>query len=98
VVPLRAGGGMRVKILEALAQGMPLVSTSIGCEGISVENNKHILIADSPAEFAQAVLRLLRDRQFATQLANQGRQLIEEQYDYQIACQSIDNTYTNALK
>ena len=53
IVPLRAGGGMRVKILNALAQGLPMVSTTVGCEGIHVRNNYDILVADTPQEFAQ---------------------------------------------
>ena len=54
VVPLRAGGGMRVKILNALAQGLPIVSTTIGCEGIAVESGRHLLIADTTEAFAEA--------------------------------------------
>ena len=59
VVPLRAGGGMRVKILNALAQGLPIVSTTLGSEGILVENGKHLLIADEPADFADATFKVL---------------------------------------
>src|SRR5690606_26213162 len=62
IVPVRAGGGMRVKILNALAQGMPLVTTTLGCEGIGVTHGKDVLIADTPEAFAEAVLRLLEDR------------------------------------
>ncbi len=61
VVPLRAGGGMRVKILNALSQGIPMVSTTVGCEGIAVTNCKDILIADDPQAFADASVRLLTD-------------------------------------
>lgn len=93
IVPLRAGGGMRVKILEALAQSLPVVTTSIGCEGILVESSKHLLIADSPEQFSQAVLKILCDRTFADELGFHGRKLIEEQYDYQIACKAIDKAY-----
>lgn len=93
VVPLRAGGGMRVKILEALAQGIPMVSTSLGCEGIAVTPGKDILVADTPEEFARATLRLLDDRAIADLLAANGRKLIEEEYDYRKACQPIDKVY-----
>src|SRR5262249_6145485 len=64
VVPVRAGSGMRVKILTALAQGLPVVSTSVGCEGIAVRSGEHLLIADDPADFAAATLLLLADRAF----------------------------------
>lgn len=82
VVPLRAGSGMRVKILTALAQGVPVVSTTVGCEGIDVEAGTHLLVADSPAEFADATLRVLGDPALAETLGRNGRHLIETRYDY----------------
>lgn len=93
IVPLRAGGGMRVKILEALAQGLPIVTTTIGCEGIAVEHGKHLLIADTPEQFAKAVIQLLRYSEFANKLGNQGRKLVESLYDYRVACRHLDNIY-----
>lgn len=93
VVPLRAGGGMRVKILEALAQGLPIVSTTLGCEGIAVTHEQDILIADTPHEFAQAVLRLLDNPQFAAELGCNGRRLAERLYDYRQVCQPLETIY-----
>jgi glycosyltransferase involved in cell wall biosynthesis len=93
IVPLRAGGGMRVKILNALAQSLPLVSTTIGCEGIAVEHGKHLLIADTPAAFAEATLRLLDDHLLARTLGKNGRQLIQDKYDYRTACLPLQDTY-----
>ena len=61
VVPIRQGGGTRLKILEAMALGTPVVSTSKGAEGLEVTPGHDILIADEPAEFADQVIRLLRD-------------------------------------
>jgi len=98
VVPLLAGGGMRVKILEALAEGLPIVTTSIGCEGIAVENGRHLLVANSPQEFAQATLRLLGDRAFANTLAHNGRELIEKSYDYHLAYRPVDLVYEGCVK
>jgi len=98
VVPLLAGGGMRVKILEALAEGLPIVTTSIGCEGIAVENGRHLLVADSPQDFAQATLRLLGDRAFANTLAHNGRELIEKSYDYHLAYRPVDLVYEGCVK
>jgi glycosyltransferase involved in cell wall biosynthesis len=97
VVPLRAGGGMRVKILEALAQGLPVVSTSLGCEGIAVEDGRHLLIADTPADFARAVLRVLADRTLADELGRQGRAFMVSQYDYRVACRPLDAIYAGGL-
>lgn len=97
VVPLRAGGGMRVKILEALARGLPIVTTSLGCEGISVESGRHLLIADTPEAFAQATLRLLEDRSLAEELARNGRRLIECTYDYRVVCRPLESVYNSNL-
>jgi glycosyltransferase involved in cell wall biosynthesis len=97
IVPLRAGGGMRVKILEALARGIPVVSTSIGAEGIDVTAGEHLLVADEPADFAAAVVRLLRDRAFADQLATHGRRHALARYDWRAVCPAIEPVYRQAL-
>jgi glycosyltransferase involved in cell wall biosynthesis len=94
IVPLRAGGGMRVKILEALALGLPVVSTTLGCEGIALVNGCHTLIADTPLEFARATLQLLDNQALADELGRNGRNLIETSYDYRIACSPLDKIYT----
>jgi len=95
VVPLLAGGGMRVKILNALAQGLPVVTTSLGCEGIDVVPGVHLLVADEPSDFARAVLRLLDNPAYATELGRNGRKLIETQYDYRQAYQPLDAVYSS---
>ena len=93
IVPLRAGGGMRVKILNAFAQGLPMVSTTVGCEGIHVTNNYDILVADTPQEFAHQTIRLLTDSTLNEQLTLHGRQTAEQQYDYRRACAPLDQIY-----
>jgi glycosyltransferase involved in cell wall biosynthesis len=97
LVPLRAGGGMRVKILEALARGIPIVSTTIGAEGIDVTPGTHLLIANEPADFAAAVVLLLRDRFFADQLAANGRRHAMARYDWRAVCPAIEPVYRQAL-
>lgn len=98
VVPLRAGGGMRVKILNALSQGIPMVSTTLGCEGINVTNNKDILIADDAESFAAATVRLLLEAELNKQLTYEGRQTAINHYDYRQACRPLDEIYTSKVK
>jgi glycosyltransferase involved in cell wall biosynthesis len=96
VVPLLAGGGMRVKILNALAEGIPIVSTTLGYEGISVAPGKDILVGDTPEEFVTAVLSLLNDVDLANQIAARGRQTVVEKYDYRMTCRPLDDVYAGA--
>lgn len=82
IVPIRSGGGTRLKVLEALAAGRPVVSTRLGAEGIEVRDDEHLLLADEPGEFAAAAVRLLEDGELRSRLATAGRQLVEERYDW----------------
>jgi sugar transferase (PEP-CTERM/EpsH1 system associated) len=82
VVPLRKGAGTRLKILEAMALGTPVVSTTKGAEGLEVERGIHLLLADGPSEFAEATLQLLRDPGLRSRLAGRARQLVRATYDW----------------
>lgn len=82
VVPLRWGGGTRLKILEAMALGAPVISTSKGAEGLDVRHGEHLLLADNAQSFAQYTLRLLRDPALGQRLSAQARQLMEQRYDW----------------
>jgi glycosyltransferase involved in cell wall biosynthesis len=84
VVPLRVGGGSRIKILDSLAMGLPVVSTSLGCQGLSLLDGRHILIRDDPESFADAVLQILSDRMLANALRVNGRRLVEKHYDWEL--------------
>lgn len=84
IVPLRVGGGTRLKILDAWAMGKAVVSTSIGCEGLRTEQDKNILIADTPAEFADSVIRLLNDSGLARRIGVAARKTATEYYGWQI--------------
>ncbi len=80
IVPLRKGSGTRLKILEAMSLGTPIISTSIGAEGIEIVHGKHLLIADEKQNFATEVVRLLQNASLANMLAKQARQLVENEY------------------
>jgi polysaccharide biosynthesis protein PslH len=81
VVPLRAGSGMRVKILEAFARGVPVVTTTIGVEGIHADPATHALVADDAPNLADAVVRVCDDARLASSLADAARHLVLEHYD-----------------
>lgn len=87
VVPIRFGGGTRIKILESLAHCLPVVSTTVGAEGLEFRAGEHLVLADSPAEFAGACVRLWRDEPYRHQLARRGFELVRNRYDWaQIEC------------
>ena len=93
LAPVRAGSGTRLKILEAFALGIPVVSTSIGHEGLDVEPGKHLLAADSPADFVAAVERLLQSASLRRELAHHGRLLAEQRYDWRSIVDALDEAY-----
>ena len=82
LVPLRFGGGTRLKILESFARGCPVVSTTVGCEGIAVEDERELLVADGAPALAAAIDRLLENPELGRRLAQRGRELAEESYDW----------------
>ena len=93
IVPLLSGSGVRVKILDAMARGVPVVSTSIGADGLDVQDGVHLLIADSPAAFAAAVRDLLDHPERAHALAVAGRQRMLERYDWRVCCHPLLDAY-----
>ena len=82
VVPLRAGGGTRLKILEAMALGRPVVSTPVGCEGLDVTNEQQLLITGDPESMAAAVIRILRHPTLGRDLAGRSRTWVEAHHDW----------------
>ena len=82
LVPLRSGGGTRLKVLEAFGAGRAVVSTTLGAEGIAAEHGRHLLLADSPAELADATVSLLGDRGARERLTAEARRLVEERYGW----------------
>jgi glycosyltransferase involved in cell wall biosynthesis len=94
VIAVRPGGGMRVRILEAFARAMPVVTTTVGLEGIEARPGEDVMVADTPAVFAQTVVELLRDRSLQAQLAENGRRLAECNYDWQVVLQKMDQVYS----
>ncbi len=89
VVPLRIGGGTRLKIYEAMAMEKPVISTSVGAEGLPVHDGKELLLADTPQEFAAAVIRTLSDDRFAAELGNHAASLVRESFGWNKVAKSF---------
>jgi polysaccharide biosynthesis protein PslH len=98
VVPLRLGGGTRLKIVEAMAMGKAVVSTSLGAEGIEAVCGRDLLIEDQPAAFADAVIRLLDQPGLAARIGQSARQLAIERYSWRGAAQALEGFYREILE
>jgi glycosyltransferase involved in cell wall biosynthesis len=90
VVPLRIGGGTRIKIFEALAMGKAVVSTRIGAEGLPLSSGEHFVEADDPDEFARAVVELIRKPERRRAIEQAGRKLVEERYSWNRAAREFE--------
>lgn len=98
VVPLNMGSGTRLKVVEALSMEKSVVSTSIGCEGIDVEDGEHLIVKDEPAAFAEAVIQLFNDAQLRNKLVYNGYDLVKKKYDWEVICSSIDEAFHELTK
>ncbi len=96
VIPLLAGSGTRVKILEAWAAGTPVVSTTLGAQGLDGANETHLLLADEPQLFAGAISRLLTSPQDRLRIGSGGRRLFEERYTWPAAWKTLDSVFGNS--
>ena len=97
IVPLRIGGGSRLKILEAMAMRKPVVSTSVGAEGLRVADGKNIILVDTPRDFADKVLWLLADRPAQISLGNAGRELVNSYYRWESLCEKQSEVWQSVL-
>lgn len=93
VVPLLTGGGTRLKVLEAMAMGKPLVSTRLGCEGIDAQSGRDLILADAPEDFAAQVLALLKDAPRREALGRAARAFVERCFDWPIVTSPLEKVY-----
>jgi glycosyltransferase involved in cell wall biosynthesis len=96
IVPVRVGSGTRYKILEAFAMHGCVVSTSVGAEGLEAEHGQHLLLADDPATFADAVVRALGDEGLRMRLGDAGRALVEERFDWTPLVETMEDAWHDA--
>jgi glycosyltransferase involved in cell wall biosynthesis len=97
LVPLRSGGGTRLKILEALALGRPVISTPLGAEGLEVVDGESILLAETPAQFADHLVALAGSSELRERLVRNGRALVEARYDWRQCLTGLDRLYDRLL-
>jgi len=98
VVPLRIGGGIRLKILEMLAIGQPIITTSIGKEGIGVNDNEHLLVADSKEEFISKILKFFNNEYNSEKISDTGRKFIEMNYLWKSIGKRFEMVYNNLIE
>ena len=91
IVPLRIGGGTRIKILEALSRRCPVVSTTVGAYGLMLEHGRHLLIADTAEDFAECCIRLLQDRALSGELAEAGWQRFIKRYTWDAVQPAVES-------
>ncbi len=97
VVPLRVGGGTRLKVLDAMAMERPIVSTTIGAEGINVTSGKNIILVDEPAGFARRTVELLRNPDLRSRMGAEARRLVETEYSWDIIGGKLQIAYESVL-
>ena len=93
IAPLRSGSGTKIKVLNAMSQGKPVVTTSIGAEGIEAKSDEEIIVADDPQEFAEKTIYLLQHPKVAEQIGLRARKVIEEKYDWKVINAKIRQVY-----
>ena len=96
-VPLRVGGGSRLKILEALATGLPVVSTHVGAEGLHLNDGVHLDLADDPRALADALVRALNEPNRAAAQAAQGRALVLQRYDWDALADELERSWERCV-
>jgi glycosyltransferase involved in cell wall biosynthesis len=97
VCPIRDGGGTKLKVLDCLATGRPLIAHPIACEGINVSNGLDVLFAEQPADYVQHIIRLSQDPEMAKTLGIRGRKLIEDYYSFKSIGETFAKSYTEIV-
>ncbi len=95
--PMRLGSGLRIKILEAMGSGLPVVSTSLGAAGIPVQNGENCFIADTPKEFSDAILWILKDKKLAQQIGENGKKMVRNKYEINKCIKQLESINNDTI-
>ena len=98
IVPLRVGGGTRLKVFDAMAQGKAIVSTTLGAEGIDVQDGEHLMLADDAESFAERIVDLLQRPELRRRLGEAARARVEEQYSWTMLADRLARVYTRVIE
>lgn len=98
LAPMKGGGGTRLKVLEAMISGVPVVTTSIGIEGIEVKDGKHVLVRDRPDSLASATIDVLDDTELAKRLADEAKKLVAQRYSWRSLAAELDQVYQEVAR
>jgi glycosyltransferase involved in cell wall biosynthesis len=98
VAPIKGAGGTRLKILEAMASGLPVISTSVGVAGLNLKNKVNVLIADEPESIAQMTLMLLKDDSLATRIGREGQKHVHKYFDWKSIVKLHNPIYKSLVK
>ncbi|KKQ43319.1 MAG: Glycosyl transferase group 1, partial [Microgenomates group bacterium GW2011_GWC1_37_8] len=98
IAPIKGSGGTRLKILEAMATSLPVVSTKVGIAGLNLKDGENVLIADTPEEISQKALMLLQNQSFAEKIGRAGQKHVQELFDWESIVKMHDSIYIDLLK